>query len=489
MKKRTTEENISALEKLFPECVEEENDGGGKVKKKVNFERLHKLLTEEEAEEEEAYAFTWAGKREAAAEAGRPAGKRLTLCREESRNPDETENLYIEGDNLDALKVLLKDGRNAVKVMYIDPPYNTGNDFIYRDNFTRPVSRKGRGTEQKHLFKNTEQNGRFHSDWCSMMYSRLLLARELLSEDGVIFLSIDDHEQANLKKICDEVFGEANFLAQIIWERAYSPVNLKKHFSECHDYILCYAKNIQKAVCRGLPRSREADRRYINPDHDPRGPWKPGDLSVGPIVESKVYEITTPGGRKVFPPSGYCWRLDRETFDRYVADNRIWFGADGNNVPAIKRFLSEVKQGITPMTIWKYTEVGHSQDATKRLKELFGDKAYFNYPKPVELVKRCIRLYSDPDCTVMDFFSGSATTAQAVMELNAEDGGKRRYILVQLPEECKKRSAAYQDGFRTICDIGKERIRLSADRIREENPDKDLDLGFRVLRLEETEEV
>ena len=342
--------------------------------------------------------------------------------------------------------------------------------------------------DENRLFKNTDTNGRFHSDWCSMIYSRLMLARNLLTDDGVIFISIDDHEQQNMKKIADEVFGEDNFIAQVIWERAYSPVNLKKHFSESHDYILCYAKSLGSAVCNGLPRSAEANDRYSNPDNDPRGPWKSSDLSVGPSVESKVYEITTPSGRKVMPPSGYCWRLDKATFQKYVDDNRIWFGFDGNNVPSIKRFISEVKQGMTPMTVWKYTEVGHSQDAAQKLKKLFDGKAFFDYPKSVDLIKRCIQLYSSEDCFVLDFFSGSATTAQAVMQLNAEDGGHRKFIMVQLPEKCDEASEAYKAGYKNICEIGKERIRRAGDKIKSESPmtTQDLDIGFRVLKLDDT---
>ena len=301
-----------------------------------------------------------------------------------------------------------------------------------------------------------------------MIYPRLKLAKDLLSDDGVIFISMDDHEQENIKKICDEIFGEANFLAQVIWERAYSPVNLKKHFSESHDYIICYAKNAESCVCNGLPRSAEANDRYSNPDNDPRGAWTSGDLSVGPRVESRVYEITVPSGRKVLPPSGYCWRLDEKTFQQYRKDNRIWFGEGGDNVPRIKRFLSDVKQGITPMTIWKYTEVGHSQDAAQKLKKLFDGKAFFDYPKSVELIKRCLQLYTDNNCYVLDFFSGSATTAHAVMQLNAEDGGHRKFIMVQLPEATDEKSEAYKAGYKTICEIGKERIRRAAKKIREE---------------------
>ena len=484
-----TAQNIDKIAALFPNCITETKDENGHLKKVINFELLRQMLSGEVLEGDETYEFTWVGKKAAIVEANKPIRKTLRPCVEDSVNWDTTENLYIEGDNLDVLKMLQESYLGAVKVIYIDPPYNTGSDFVYRDDFgmTRDEYDEQIGAfdeDANRLFKNTDSNGRFHSDWCSMVYSRLLLSRNLLSDDGVIFISIDDHEQQNLKKICDEVFGEGNFLAQIVWERAYSPVNLKKHFSESHDYILCYAKNLNSAVCNGLPRSSEANDRYSNPDDDPRGVWKSSDLSVGPIVQSKVYEITTPSGRKVLPPSGYCWRLDRKTFDQYVADNRIWFGADGNNVPSIKRFLSEVKQGITPMTIWKYTEVGHSQDATKRLKDIFGGKAYFDYPKPVDLVKRCIQLYSDTECIVLDFFSGSATTAQAVMQLNADDNGHRKFIMVQLDEPCGEKSIAFKDGYSDICEIGKERIRRSGESIKDavRLTYPDLDVGFRVFK-------
>lgn len=391
--------------------------------------------------------------------------------------------------------------------MATDPPYNTGNDFVYNDEFgmrneewnevSGNYDEDGNQITGK-LEKNTESNGRFHTDWLNMIYPRLKIAKDLLTDDGVIFISMDDHEQENIRKICNEIFGESNFLAQVIWERAYSPVNLKKHFSESHDYIICYAKNIETCVCNGLPRSAEANDRYSNPDNDPRGAWKSSDLSVGPRIESKVYEITTPSGRKVLPPSGYCWRLDKKTFEQYVKDNRIWFGSDGNNVPSIKRFITEVKQGMTPMTVWKYTEVGHSQDAAQKLKRLFDGKAFFDYPKSVELIKRCLQLYTDNDCYVLDFFSGSATTAHAVMQLNAEDGGNRKFIMVQLPEETDEKSEAYKAGYKNICEIGKERIRRAGQKIRNEQleiknegynsslqtPNSSLDTGFRVLKCD-----
>ena len=379
-------------------------------------------------------------------------------------------------------------------MIYIDPPYNTGNDFVYNDDFARTAAEEdleaGNVDELGLRYrKNTDSNGKFHSDWCSMIYSRLLVARSLLTEDGVIFISIDDNEQKNLKNICDEIFGVTNFLAQVVWERAYSPINLMKHFSPSHDYVLCYAKNIEQASCNGIPRSEEADNRYSNPDNDPRGVWKPSDLSVGPAVEENIYTITTPSGRNVEPPAGRSWSLSRKAFRERLQDNRIWFGPDGNSVPSMKRFLSELrKTGITPMTIWKYTEVDHSQGATQKLARLFDGKKVFDYPKPVELLKRIITLYSDKDSVILDFFSGSSTTAHAVMEQNALDEGKRKFIMVQLEEELSESSDGFKMGFRTICDAAKERIRRAGKKIKEENPltTQDLDIGFRVFRLDES---
>ena len=494
-----TAQNIDRIAALFPNCItemldEERSTPEKKVyKRAVNFELLKQMLSPDVVDGDEAYEFTWVGKKAAIVEANKPIRKTLRPCVAESKDWDTTENLYIEGDNLEVLKLLQESYLGKVKMIYIDPPYNTGNDFIYADDFMRSQEEENAqmgmyDEDENRLFKNTDTNGRFHSDWCSMIYSRLMLARNLLTDDGVIFISIDDNEQENLKKMCSEVFGEDNFIAQVVWERAYSPVNLKKHFSESHDYILCYAKNIELAVCNGLPRNAEANDRYNNPDNDPRGPWTSGDLSVGPRVESKVYEIISPSGRTILPPSGYCWRLDQKTFEKYKMENRIWFGESGDNVPRIKRFLADVKQGITPMTIWKYSDVGHSQDATKRLKDLFDGKAYFDYPKPVALIKRTLQLYSSKDSIVLDFFSGSATTAHAVMQLNAEDGGHRKFIMVQLPEKCDETSEAYKAGYKNICEIGKERIRRAGDKIKSESPmtTQDLDIGFRVLKLDDT---
>lgn len=463
------------------------------MKRSIDFDKLRQLLSSDIVEgNEERYQFTWPDKRKAILAANAPINATLRPCPEESVDFDTTQNLYIEGDNLDVLKCLKETYLHKVKMIYIDPPYNTGNDFVYNDDLAESaaeyLANSGQFDEQgNRLVTNTESNGRFHTDWLNMIYPRLKVARDFLTEDGVIFISIDDNEAKNLKNITDEVFGERNFLAQVIWERAYSPINLMKHFSPSHDYILCYAKNIDFAVCHGIGRSDEANGRYSNPDNDPRGVWKASDLSVGPAVQENIYPITTPSGRVVEPPAGRSWRLSRKAFRERLEDNRIWFGPNGDNVPAMKRFLSELrKTGITPMTIWKYTEVDHSQGATQKLAQLFNGKKYFDYPKPVSLIERCLQLYSDKDSLILDFFSGSATTAHAVMQLNAEDGGNRKFIMVQLPELTDEKSEAYKAGYKNICEIGKERIRRAGAKIKAENPEKaqHLDTGFRVLKLD-----
>ena len=491
--------NIKEIQQLFPNCVTERLGKDGKPELAIDFEKLQAELSNEIiGEGEERYQFTWPDKRAANRLANTPTTMTLRPCREESVDFDHTQNLYIEGDNLDVLKALRETYLGKVKMIYIDPPYNTGNDFVYNDDFAQSRSEfeetSGLFDEEGNqtiapMQRNTESNGRFHTDWLNMIYPRLKVARDLLSDDGVIFISIDDNEQKNLKNICDEIMGEKNFLAQVVWERAYSPINLMKHFSPSHDYILCYAKNIELAICNGIIRSSEADNRYSNPDNDPRGVWKPSDLSVGPAVAENIYTITTPSGRNVDPPAGRSWSLSRKAFRERLQDNRIWFGPDGNSVPSMKRFLSELrKSGITPMTIWKYTDVDHSQGATQKLAQLFEGKKYFDYPKPVELLKRCLSLYTNKDSIVLDFFSGSATTAHAVMQLNAEDGGNRKFIMVQLPEKTDEKSEAYKAGYKNICEIGKERIRRAGKKIKEDNKDKEgiekLDTGFRVLKLD-----
>lgn len=483
-------DRIKQLTELFPE-VATEGDGS------IDFEKLRLILGDEVDEGDERYSFTWPGKADAIRQAQKMSTATLHPCPEKSVDWDTTQNLYIEGDNLEVLKLLQRSYHGKVKMIYIDPPYNTGHDFVYHDSFGDSIEnyREQAGLSGQ---SNADTSGRYHSNWCSMIYPRLKLARELLADDGAIFISIDDTEQANLKTICDEIFGNNNFLAQIVWERAYAPVNLKKHFSNSHDYILCYAKNSERAICNGLPRSQAQDKDYRNLDNDPRGPWKPGNPSVGPAVEKNIYEITSPSGRKMLPPSGRSWLYSKEKFQEMLDDNRIYWGRDGNSVWAPKMFLSEVKQGVTPMTIWKYNDVGHSQSATKALKELFDGKAYFEYPKPVNLIKRCIQLYSDGDSIVLDFFSGSGSLAQAVMENNVETNSKDRFILVQLPEKTAHNSLAFRDGITDLCELGEERIRRAGKKIvgeieelnRQlklgEEPKKVPDIGFRVLKLDDS---
>ena len=490
--------NINKIAQLFPNCVTERKGKDGKTELAIDFEKLQAELSDDIiGEGEERYQFTWPDKRAANRLANTPTTMTLRPCREDSVDFDNTQNIYIEGDNLDVLKVLRETYLGKVKMIYIDPPYNTGNDFVYNDDFAKGKDKfeqtsgffdeDGNQTVDP-MQRNTESNGRFHTDWLNMMYPRLKVARDLLTDDGVIFISIDDNEQANVKKICDEIFGENNFISQIIWERAFAPINLKKHFSVSHDYILCYSKNKDKSICFGLKRNEESFSRYSNPDNDPRGVWQSDNSTVGPVIAEKVYEIKLPSGRKILPPNGRCWLYTKKRFQEMIDDNRIWFGHNGDNVPRVKRFLSEVKQGITPMSIWKYSEVGHSQEAAQKLKSLFGGKDLFDYPKSVELIKRCVILYTKLDDIILDFFSGSATTAHAVMQLNAEDGGNRKFIMVQLPEQTDEKSEAYKAGYKNICEIGKERIRRAGKKIKEDNKDKEgiekLDTGFRVLKLD-----
>ena len=496
-----TAQNIDRIAALFPNCItemldEEHSTPEKKVyKRAVNFELLKQMLSPDVVDGDEAYEFTWVGKKAAIVEANKPIRKTLRPCVAESKDWDTTENLYIEGDNLEVLKLLQESYLGKVKMIYIDPPYNTGNDFIYADDFMRSQEEENEqmgmyDEDENRLFKNTDTNGRFHSDWCSMIYSRLLLARNLLTDDGVIFISIDDSEQGNLKKICDDTFGVSNFVNTVIWEKRYSPQNAVQWFSESHDFILVYAKNKMLWHPQLLDRTAEMNARYTNRDNDPRGPWKAVDSTAqgGHGTKSQFYVLTAPNGKKHTLPSGRCWLYTEKVMNEMIADNRIWFGEDGNNVPAIKRFLTEVKQGVACQTIWNYKEVGHSQDGKRELKSLFPDAIPFDTPKPTGLIARMLKIASEPDFICLDFFSGSATTAHAAMRLNAEDGGHRKFIMVQLPEKCDEASEAYKAGYKNICEIGKERIRRAGDKIKSESPmtTGDLDVGFRVLKLDDT---
>lgn len=481
-------ENIEKLSALFPAAVTEMRGEDGTLRKGIDFEKLKQLLSRDIVEGGERYEFSWVGKKAAMAEAARPTTETLRPVKADSRNWDTTENLYIEGDNLAALKILQESYLGKVKMIYIDPPYNTGNDFIYKDNTTHTQyeedTRIGMFDEDdNHLFKNIDTNGRFHSDWCSMIYTRLRIARNFLTDNGAIFISIDDHENDNIKKLCNEVFGEHNFVACVVWQRNYAPISLKKFFSESHEYCFVYAKNINSFEMNLLPRTEKQNKDYTNPDNDPRGVWKVGNLTVGPAVEKQVYEITGPTGKKFLPPSGYCWRFTQERFAELRKDNRIWFGSDGNGSPVPKLFLTEVQNGVTPMTLWTFDEAGHNQIATRELRDIFG-KSIFTSPKPTKYILRYLQIGSNADDIILDFFSGSATTAHAIMQLNAEDGGHRKFIMVQLPEPCDEKSEAYKAGYKNICEIGKERIRRAGDKIKAEHPDADLDIGFRVFRID-----
>ena len=487
-----TAQNIDKIGALFPNCITETVDENGKPKKAINFELLRQMLSGDVIEGDEAYEFTWVGKKASIVEANKPIRKTLRPCKEESVDWDNTENLYIEGDNLEVLKLLQESYLGKVKMIYIDPPYNTGNDFIYNDDFKMTgeeyADESGEIDEDgNRMFKNTDSNGRFHSDWCSMIYSRLMLARNLLSDDGVIFISIDDNEQENLKKCCDEVFGGQNFVAQLVWERAYAPKNDAKFISNSHDYVLMYAKNITQFVIGRLPRTAEANARYQNPDNDPRGVWKPSDMSVKTYTASCDYPITAPSGRVIEPPAGRCWRLSKNAFLERLQDNRIYFGSDGNSVPCIKRFLTELKySGMAPTSIMFYKDVGHSQEGAKEVTSLM-DAGVFDGPKPVRLLTRLLTLANlKEDSIVLDFFSGSGTTAHALMQYNAENNKNCRFITVQLPEETNQNGTAYKAGYSNICEIGKERIRRAAKKIAEEHPEAKFDGGFRVLKLDDT---
>ena len=487
-----TKLNLEALYQIVPSCFTEvKDDKTGELRHVVNFKTLRQLLGDNAVEDaDEMYQFTWPGKQEARREAARPTTKTLRPVIEDSVDWDHTQNLYIEGDNLEVLKLLQKSYMGKVKMIYIDPPYNTGNDFVYDDDFARSQNEEelasGNVDELGNRYrKNTDTNGRFHSDWCSMMYSRLMVARSLLTDDGVIFISIDDNEQRNLKNICDEIFGSSNFIAQLIWERAYSPKNDAKYISNSHDYVLMYALDLEKFTIGRLPRTEEANARYSNPDNDPRGVWKASDMSVKTYTSSCDYKITTPSGKIVEPPAGRCWRLSAKAFAERLQDNRIWFGPNGDSTPSIKRFLSELKyEGMAPTSILFYKEVGHSQEGAKEVVSLFGNKGVFDGPKPVRLLERLITLANlKSDSIVMDFFSGSATTAHALMKVNAEKQTSYKFILVQLPEEVSETKK--EQGYKTICGIGKERIRRAGKKIKEESPltTQNLDTGFRVFRL------
>ena len=480
------DENVSKIAQLFPNCVTEAKNENGEITHKIDFDMLKQELSHSLVEgREERYQFTWPDKKQAILTANAPINKTLRPCREESVNFDETENLYIEGDNLEVLKLLQETYLGKIKMIYIDPPYNTGNDFVYNDDFrTKNLEfREKSGNfdeEGKQLVdnytRNTESNGRFHTDWLNMMYPRLKLARDLLSDDGVIFISIDDNEVENLKKVCDEIFGASNFVANIIWQKKTSS-DARMDISAAHDYILCFTKNrnLEKYLFNYLPYDEERLSNYTNPDNDPRGDWASVDITgqTGRAPKSQFYEIITPSGMKYFPPEGRCWAMAQNTFEQLYKDNRLWFGSEGKNRPRLKKFLSE-SEGQRPWTWWDNKFASYNQASNKELMKLFDGKLVFDNPKPTKLLKRMISLTTKANekDIILDFFSGSCSTADAVMQLNQEENGNRRFICIQLPQDLKEtgndfkaNNVALSAGFKNICEIGKERIRRAGQQI------------------------
>jgi adenine-specific DNA-methyltransferase len=481
------------LLRLFPEARTE--DGG------VDFERLKLALGESVEAGRERYGMTWPGKADCFRAIQTPSLGTLRPCREESNEFDATENLIIEGDNLEVLKLLQKSYLGKVKMIYIDPPYNTGKDFIYPDDYSESLQTYLEYTGQvdaegRKFSTNTDTDGRFHSKWLNMMYPRLYLARNLLREDGAIFISIDDGELEGLRRVCDEVFGETNFIATVIWQKVFSPKNSARHFSEDHDYIVVYARSADAWKPTLLPRSEQAKARYANPDNDPRGDWTSGDLTARNYYGEGSYSVTAPGGKTYRNSRGTYWRVSHAKFEELDADGRIWWGPDGNNMPRLKRFLSEVREGVVPQTLWKYEDVGHTQEAKRELLDLVSfahTENVLDTVKPTRLIRRMLQIATDAEAAdgdiVLDFFAGSGSTAHAVLDQNHADGGKRRFILVQLPEPLP----TPESGLATIADIVKARTRSVIEGLvagRENALDLDdgrePDLGFRVLKLAES---
>lgn len=484
-------ENIAKLKALFPELLTEGASGV-----EVNVDVLSQLVGKVATDADEKYGLNWHGKRRARQLALTPSNGTLRPCMEESVDWDTTQNLMIEGDNLEVLKLLQKSYAGKVKMIYIDPPYNTGKDFVYPDNFQDNIQNYLELTGQVEggakISSNTDASGRFHTDWLNMMYPRLRLAKNLLREDGVIFISIDDSEASHLRRLCDEIFGDENFVGCAVWQRKYSPQNDAKHLSALHEYVFAFARNANIWTARLLPRSAEGLARYKNLDNDPRGDWKIGDLTTKTKAAGHSYPITSPTGKLHYPTAGRQWGPSKETFDRMLAENRIWFGASGNNVPALKQFITEVQDGTVPTTLWLRDLVGDNQSAVRQLAEL---GVPFDSPKPSTLVEHILQIGTTPDSGdfVLDFFSGSGTTGHAVMAQNAADGGNRRYILVQLPEPLdpenkdQKTAADFCDQLgkpRTIAELTKERLRRAGTKIKSENPMFAGDTGFRVFKLD-----
>jgi len=491
-------ENVAKLAELFPTCIVETKDDNGNLKKSIDFDQLRQELSTSIVEgPRERYHLDWPGKREALLTANAPIAKTLRPCREESVDFDTTKNLFIEGDNLDALKLLQETYLNKVKMIYIDPPYNTGNDFIYDDDFSEDIASYFERSNQKendggHLIANLETNGRFHSDWLSMMYPRLKLARDLLKDDGVIFISIDDNEASNLRIICDQVFGRKSFRAQISWQKKYSVSNNFKGIASVRDFIFVYSKS--ELFSSGLlPRTEASKNRYQNPDNDSRGPWKPVDYWNIATIDQRpncVYPIINPNSGEKTIPTKKSWKYEESTHKKHVEENRIYWGRDGlNSVPALKLFLSDVRDGMIPHNWWPHEVAGHTDEAKKYLDKLFDGTAPFDTPKPLKLIERMLQIANlQSNDIIMDFYAGSSSTAEAVIKYVSNNICILKFIMVQLDEVCEQKTEGFKQGYNTIADIGKERIRRAGKKIKEENSDKEgieqLDIGFRVLKVD-----
>ena len=495
LNKETTDgtvRNLDALYQLFPSCFTEAQDAiTGKMRRVVDWSKLRELLGEYvEDGEPETYDFTWVGKRAAQREAAAPCRKTLRPCPEDSVDWDTTQNLYIEGDNLEVLKLLQNSYMGKVKMIYIDPPYNTGNDFVYHDDFAQSAEEYDEHNlddEGNRFRKNTDSNGRFHSDWCSMIYARLMVARNLLAENGTIFVSIDDNEIETLRKICEEVFGESNFIAQFIWKSRQNKDNRNlTGVSIDHEYIVCFAKNANIRAVKGSERKTD---QYKNPDNDPRGPWTSANMAgllSADLRPNCHYDLINPETGINYGRPQMGWRYDKKTMARLIEEKRIIWPDSPDGRPRKKSFLSEITEVLPGFSSIVGVDV-YTRNATIEVEKLFGNR-YFDFPKPIALVKDFIQQSTDCNSLVLDFFSGSATTAHAVMQLNAEDGGNRKFIMVQLPEETAEDSEAYKAGYKNICEIGKERIRRAGKKIKADSPltTQDLDIGFRVLKCDES---
>ena len=494
-------EHIEQIGALFPNCLTEVKDADGTVRRAIDFDMLRQELADVVVDgPKERYQFTWPDKRKSVLAANAPIAKTLRPCRDESVDFDTTQNLYIEGDNLDVLKLLQETYLGKVKMIYIDPPYNTGNDFVYDDDFAESadayMERSGDYDDDgNRLVRNADSNGRFHTDWLNMLYPRLRIAKDLLSDSGIIFISIDEHESHNLRKLCDEVFGLQNFVSQIVWEKRYTRSNNAKRFTTLTEPVLCYVKNIEIVTDIKERRSEKADSIYANPDNDPRGPWTSVSY-VNPASKDQrpnlVYSLHNPFTNAEITHPTNAWKYERKTYEAHVKENRLYWGKNGENTyPRLKKFLSEMDGGMVPVDLWRQDETGTTDQASKDLENLIGRKI-FDFPKPTSLIKRMISLIINADDgkenIILDFFSGSATTAHAIMQLNAEDGGHRKFIMVQLPEPTDEKSEAYKAGYKNICEIGKERIRRAGKKIKDENPltTQNLDTGFRVLKVDST---